>query len=137
MFDARAKLESQKRIYKTVNGQELDVTFMPFALNKLGLEYTTAYFDSVNALKEYQKKPVDKITEKDVDDLQKKMKIYTDKGKEIIIAALHANGKEVDEKWLEENLVADEFHLFINYIQRRDEDTEEKKTNSLDGNQTQ
>jgi len=136
MFDARTKLESEKRIYKSVRGLELDVTYMPFGLTKLGMEYTTAYFDSVNALKEYQKKSADKITEKDVDDLQKRMKIYTDKGKEIIIAALHVNGKDVDEKWLEENLVADEFHLLINYIQRRD-DADEKKTNSLDGNQTQ
>lgn len=136
MFDARAKLDSKKRIYKSVRGFELNVTFKPFGITKLSVEYTNAYYKAVEVMKEYNSKPRDKLTDKDVELLEKTLKDFTDLGKEIVLASLAVNGQDYDEQWLNDHLVAEEFKLLVSYILEEENDNE-KKTNSSDGNQTQ
>jgi hypothetical protein len=115
MLDSAILLNSKKRIFKSVLGTELDVTYRPYILNILTSEYARLQEIATTAIREYVEKSATATIE-DVETFQTATKNFTDCGIKIILATLKANKKEVDEEWLQENIALDEFNNLVNYI---------------------
>lgn len=132
MLDSSLILNKEKRIFKSVMGTELDVTYRPYILNILTSQYVDLQHTAVKKITEYVKKNDEgKATIEDAEDFQKATKAFTDCGIKIILATLKANKHEVTEEWLQENISLDEFDTLVNYIigtvQDPQEDTKKKK----------
>lgn len=115
MLDSRVVLASEKKIFKSVLGTELDCTYKPFILNVLASEYVNLQSDATEAIKKYVELGSEATIE-DMEDFRAKTKLFTDCGIKIILATMKANKVVADEEWLQENIALDEFHLLVNYI---------------------
>lgn len=117
MLDSTLILNKEKRIFKSVMGTELDVTYRPYILNILTSQYVDLQHTAVNKITDYVKKNEEgKASIEDAEDFQAATKAFTDCGMKIILSTLKANKHEVTEEWLQENISLDEFDTLVNYI---------------------
>lgn len=115
MLNSQMMLNRDKRIFKSVMGTELNVTYRPYILNILTSEYIRLQTQAAQSIQEYMALG-DKAKVEDVENFQDKTRQFTDCGIKIILATLKANGQTATEEWLQDNISLDEFDLLVNYI---------------------
>jgi len=112
MLTASIRLDKEKKIYKTVNNEELNVTYNPLIVTMLATEYQDKYSKLIKLIKDYQKTQTIELA----DELSNLSTEFADIGYKIIMTCLKANGKNVDETWINTNLMSEELHLLASYI---------------------
>lgn len=121
--DSKVFTDKEKKIYTTVNGVKLDLTWKPAIIDRLYSEYTVLLFD----IKEMYAKQIEtlekikkgKNTDQDtafIESFANKIEEYRNKFNQIVIAALKANGTEVTSQWIEDNLLVEEKDLIVQII---------------------
>ena len=121
--DAKLFTEKERKIYTTASGEKLDLTWHPSIVDSLYREYTEllakvgqdyALFQTNLEIAKTTKLPDEQL--KVITDYIELMDSFKSKGYQIIMAALKANGREVDDKWLDANLLAEEKELLVQLI---------------------
>ena len=121
--DSKVFTEKEKKIYTTVNGEKIDLTWKPSIIDRLYKEYTEMLFEIKKQypvhLEKLERAKKGNIKPEDTEFIEKFSELienYRNKFNQILIAAMKANGREIDDKWIESNLVVEEKDLIIQII---------------------
>lgn len=121
--DSRVFTDKEKKYYTTTKGQKLDLTWKPTIIDRLYKEYTELLFDikkmypiQLATLERVKKGDVSEEDTDFIENFANKIDEYRNKFDQILIAALKANGLEVNSEWIEENLVVEEKDIILQII---------------------
>ena len=121
--DSKVFTEKEKKIYTTVNGEKIDLTWKPSIIDRLYKEYTEMLFEIKKQypvhLEKLERAKKGNIKPEDTEFIEKFSELienYRNKFNQILIASMKANGREIDDEWIESNLVVEEKDLIIQII---------------------
>lgn len=140
IFDAKKVLADEKRIYKTISGVELDVTFVPYACQIEYEKYLEKEAEVLRLLAELRTVIKEIEQKKNLEENQKRVQRYQDLKDEIredswrvIEMALAANGYHYTRAQLQEFITVREFPFFIQFILGLDEESKKNKKSKVKG----
>ena len=112
--------QKDKKFYTTKSGEKLELTWKPAIIDKIYREYIDCQFKLSTEIEKYKSVLKEKDLSPDnrefITEFLENLDEYKNKGYQIIIAALRANGKDFTDEWIDTNLLAEEKELIVQII---------------------
>ncbi len=119
---SRVFTEKEKKIYTTLGGVKLDLTWRPSIIDRYYKEYVDAKYELSTGLDKFQetlnalRKDGTPDTENIMKDYLAAIDAWKNIGYKIILAAFKANNQEYDETFIDTSLTSEEKELVISII---------------------